>query len=112
MHEMLDTVFGKCHGDNIGCLVVFCIQAWVHSVEDCKPSGRSSTNYKGENVDKVRQIINNDRRSTISEITGTLGLSYGTRQQVMRENVNVWRADIGTPLVPRLLADKQKQPGL
>jgi hypothetical protein len=42
-------------------------------------------------MEKVHKIINKEWESTISGINGRLGLSYGTRQQILREGLNVWQ---------------------
>jgi hypothetical protein len=50
------------------------------SDEDSERSGRPSTSRTDENLANVRKIDNQDRRDTITEIAGRLGLSYGTCQ--------------------------------
>jgi hypothetical protein len=47
------------------------------------------------------------RTLTISEISGRLGLSYGTRQQILMEDLNMQL--ISAMSVPMLLINKQKQ---
>jgi hypothetical protein len=49
------------------------------SVEDSERSGRTN-----ETAENVRKIVNEDRRNTITEISGRLGLSYGTWQRILR----------------------------
>jgi transposase len=50
------------------------------SVEDDERSGRPSTSKTTENVEKIRELIHEDRRRTISELADTVGISYGVRQ--------------------------------
>jgi hypothetical protein len=40
-------------------------------------------------VEKVHEIINKDQQSTILEIEGRLGLSYGTDQRILMEDLNM-----------------------
>jgi transposase len=54
------------------------------SVEDSERSGRPSTGRTEENVENVRKIVIEDRRNTIKEMAGRLGLSYGTCQRILR----------------------------
>jgi hypothetical protein len=50
--------------------------------EDCESSDSLSTGHD-ENVGKVRKIVSEDQRSTISETAGRLGLSYGTCNRIL-----------------------------
>jgi hypothetical protein len=59
------------------------------SVEDSERPGRPSTGHTDENVENVRKIINEDRWNTITEIAGRLGLSYGTWQLILTEDLNM-----------------------
>jgi hypothetical protein len=58
-------------------------------------------------VDKVCKIISEDWQSTILEITGRLGLSFGTYQQILMGDFNMWW--ISMKFVPHMLIDEQKQ---
>ncbi|PNF41547.1 hypothetical protein B7P43_G12312 [Cryptotermes secundus] len=60
-----------------------------------------------ENVAKVRDLILQDRRLTIQDLCNTLGLSYGTCQRILSEELNMRR--IAAKFVPRLLQNEQKQ---
>jgi hypothetical protein len=72
--------------------MVLSIQTWGNiSVEDSERSGRSSAGRKDENVENVRKVFNDDRRNTITEITSRLGLSYGTWQRILTEDLNMQR---------------------
>jgi hypothetical protein len=91
-HEMLRTAFGN---DAMGRTQTF---EWFSrfkrgdtSVEDSERSHRSSTGRTDENVENVRKIVNEDRRNAITEIAGRLGLSYGTCQRILTENLNMQR---------------------
>jgi hypothetical protein len=41
-----------------------------------------------ENVEKIRELIHEDRRQTIHELTDTVGISYGVCQ-ILTENLNM-----------------------
>ncbi|PNF42588.1 hypothetical protein B7P43_G03094, partial [Cryptotermes secundus] len=70
-------------------------------------SGRQSTGKTSENIAKVRDLILQDRRLTIQDLCNTLGLSYGTCQRILSEELNMRR--IAAKFVPRLLQNEQKQ---
>jgi hypothetical protein len=75
------------------------------SVEDDERSGRSSK--MTEYVEKIRELLHEDRRRTIHELAGTVGISYGVCQVILTENLNMRR--IALKFVPRLFTDDQKQ---
>jgi hypothetical protein len=76
------------------------------SVDDDEHSGRPSTSTTPENIAKIREAILADRRQTIHDVCEIVGLSYGTVQRILADNVNMTR--ISARLVPRLLSDDQK----
>jgi hypothetical protein len=61
------------------------------SVEDDEHSGRPSTSKTTENVEKSRELIHEDRRRAIHELTDTVGISYEVFQEILEENVNTGR---------------------
>jgi transposase len=79
---------------------------WV-SVEDDECSGRPSTSKTIENVEKIRELIHEDHRWTIHEVTNTVGISYGICQEILTENLNM--RHIAAKFVPWLLTNDQKQ---
>jgi hypothetical protein len=80
-HEMLKTAFGDNAKGRTQTFDWFSRFKRVEtSVEDSERSGRPSTGRTGENVENVCKVVNEDRRNTITEISGRLGLSYGTCQ--------------------------------
>jgi hypothetical protein len=84
-HEMLKTAFGDNAMGRIQTFEWFSrVKHGETSVEDSECSGRPSTGRTDENVENVRKIVNEDRRNTITEITGRLGPSYGTWQRILR----------------------------
>jgi len=76
------------------------------SVDDDERSGRPSTSTTPENTANVREAILAYRRQTIHDICEIVGLSYGTVQRIMADNLNMRR--ISARFVPRLLSDDQK----
>jgi hypothetical protein len=73
--------------------------SWV-SVEDDKHSGRPSTSKTTENVEKIRELIHEDRRWTIYELADTAGISYGICQ-ILTANFNMHCT--AAKCVPRIL---------
>jgi hypothetical protein len=59
------------------------------SVEDDKRLGQTSTSKMTENVEKIRGLVNEDCHRTISELTDTIGMSYGVCQANLTENFNM-----------------------
>ena len=76
------------------------------SCEDQPRSGRTSTCRNDENLGKVRNAINADRRRTIDEISEITGLSWSTCQRMLTEDLNMKR--VSAKFVPRLLTEDQK----
>lgn len=75
-------------------------------LEDYDRSGRPSTSVNDSNIERVRDIINTDRRLTIREISDDLGLSYGTVQRILTDKLGMTR--VAAKFVPKLLSDEQK----
>ncbi|PNF17611.1 hypothetical protein B7P43_G13712 [Cryptotermes secundus] len=75
--------------------------------DDDDRSGWPSTAKTPENVAKVRDLILQDRRLTIQDRCHTLGLSYGTCQRILSEELNMRRN--AAKFVPRVLQNEQKQ---
>jgi response regulator of citrate/malate metabolism len=73
------------------------------STDDDDRSGRPSNGITPETVVKVKDLILQDRSQTIQELCNTLGLSYGTCQRILSEELNMRK------IVPRLLEIEQKQ---
>jgi hypothetical protein len=80
-------------------------KGWM-SVDDDERSGRPSTGTTTENVAKVRGTIREDRRRTIHDVCNIVGLSYGTCQRILSDELNTRR--IAAKFVPKLLSNDQK----
>ena len=76
------------------------------SVEDHPHSGHPSTSRTNENVEKIREKINEDRRYTTDEISEATGVSWSSCQWILTVDFNMRR--VATKFFPRLLAQEQK----
>jgi len=76
------------------------------SCEDQPRSGRPSTCQNDENLEKVCNAINADRRRTIDEISEIIGLSWNSCQRTLTEDLNI--THVSTKFVPWLLTEDQK----
>jgi len=70
-------------------------------VEDLKYSGRPSICTAPEMIAKVREVILEDIRQTIHDVCNRFGLSYGSCQCILVDEMNMRR--IAAKFVPRLL---------
>lgn len=77
------------------------------SVEDEERPGRPITSKTPEKVERIRELIREDRRQTIHEISALVGIGYGVCQEILTENLKMRR--IAAKFVPRLLTTDQKQ---
>jgi hypothetical protein len=76
------------------------------STDDGDRSGRPSTAITRENVAEVMDLILQDRRLPIQDLYKSLGLSYGTCQRILSDELNMRR--IAGKFVSRLLQNEQK----
>jgi AraC-like DNA-binding protein len=106
-HEMLQKTFKE---EALSCTQVFKWFAWFKrgemSIEDHPHSGHPSTSRTDENVDKIREKINEDRRYTIDEISEATGVSWSSCQRILTVDLNMRR--VAAKFVPRLLSHDQK----
>ena len=84
----------------------FWLKHGSNSVEQCKHSCCPSKWCLQENIAKGCNIMK-EQQSTISEVSGRLGLLYGTHQWIQREDLNMWQTS--TNFLPWLLTDVRKQ---
>jgi len=71
------------------------------SVEGHLHSGCPSTSSTTENVEKIREKINEDRQYTTDEISDATGVSWISCQRILTVDLNMRR--IAVKFVPRLL---------
>ncbi|UYV77115.1 hypothetical protein LAZ67_14003347 [Cordylochernes scorpioides] len=69
-------------------------------------SGRPSTSTTPEKVDKVLELVREDRRITVREVAEEAGISFGSTQSIMKDILGVRR--LNTVLVPKDLTFDQK----
>lgn len=77
------------------------------SLDDDERSGRPLTCNTPENVEKIRQIVHDDRRITIRHIADIVNMSFGEVQMIVTSILNMRR--IAAKFVPRLLSHEQKE---
>ena len=78
------------------------------STDDDECSGRPvSSSSPPEMNERVRQIIREDRRLTIDEVSMLVGISHGTFHKILTEDLKMRR--VASKFVPRLLSVDQKQ---
>ncbi|EZA61815.1 hypothetical protein X777_09869 [Ooceraea biroi] len=77
------------------------------SVDDDARAGRSSTSRVDENIQRVYDLVKADRRITTRMITEKLGISNGSVQTILKEDLNMRK--LCTKIFPKVLTDEQKQ---
>ncbi|XP_018059080.1 PREDICTED: putative uncharacterized protein FLJ37770 [Atta colombica] len=75
------------------------------SVEDDERNGRPSTSKIDENINKVREMLINNRKLTIRELAEDLNIAYGSIQDI----VNGLGLCVAAKLVPKELNFIQKR---
>jgi hypothetical protein len=51
-----------------------------------------------ENIEKIQELTHKDHRRTIRELADTVGISYGVCQDILTDNLNMYR--IAVKFVP------------
>ena len=69
--------------------------------------GRPSTARTDENVEKIREIILEDRRRTNKEVLEKSGVTWSSVQRILSEDLGMRR--VVAKFVPRMLTAPQKQ---
>jgi len=107
-YEMLKTAFGE---QAVGRSQTF---RWFSqfttgrtSIDDDEHSGRPVSSSTPEMIERMRQIIREDRCHTIDEVTMLVGISHGTCHNILTEHLKLRR--VTSQFVPRLLSVDQKQ---
>ncbi|UYV68102.1 hypothetical protein LAZ67_5003066 [Cordylochernes scorpioides] len=67
---------------------------------DNERSGRPSTLTTPEKVDKVLELVREDRRITVREVAEEAGISFGSTQSIMKDILGVGR--LNAVLVPKV----------
>ena len=105
---MLNTAFGEQamgHSQTFQWFSRF--KAGRISIDDDKSSGRPVFSSTPEMIDRVHQIIQEDRRRTIDEVSMLVGISHGTCHKILIEDLKMRR--VAAKFVPRILSIDQKQ---
>ena len=77
------------------------------SVESDPQSGRPSASKNEEMIAKVRTVVRNNRRLTVREIAVDCGISVGSCDAVLTDDLHMKR--VCAKFVPRLLTDDQRE---
>jgi histone-lysine N-methyltransferase SETMAR len=76
------------------------------SIEDLPRPGRPSTSRNEKNIEKVRQVINEDRRKTVEQVSEETNVSWSSCQRILTEGLRMRR--VSAKFVPRLLTEEQE----
>lgn len=76
-------------------------------VENESHDRRPRTSLTNDNIRAVRELIEGDRRLTIEQIVSEVGISYGSVQSIITDQLGFRK--ISARWVPRLLTENQKQ---
>lgn len=106
--EMLENCFGS---DTLKKTAVYewheRFRSGRESVEDDERSGRPSTSKTDENINKVREMLINNRKLTIRELAEDLNIAYGSIQDIVVNDFGLRR--VAAKLVPKELNFMQKR---
>ena len=84
------------------------IQRFKENRADCQDdsrSGRPSTSRSEENVAAVQSLLEEDRRITIDYISSTIGISRGSVNSILTENLGL--SKLSSRWVPKALRQEQ-----
>lgn len=84
-----------------------CFKEGRENVEDEDRSGRPSTSRTDQNVQKVRDVLNSDRRLSVRMIAEEVRLDKMTVHSIITKDLSMRK--ICAKLVPKLLTEDQKQ---
>jgi len=89
-YEMLKTAFGKQAMGRSQTFQWFSpFKAGRTSIDDDERSGRPVSSSTPEMIERVRQIIREDRRRTIDEVSMLVGISHGTCHKILTEDLKI-----------------------
>lgn len=77
------------------------------SVESDERPGRPSTSRNPQVVEQVRKLIREDRRLTVRELADEVGISHGSADTILLEDLGMRR--VAAKFVPKLLSPEQRQ---
>jgi len=70
-------------------------------------SGRPSSSRNDENIAKIREKLNKDRRYTIDELSEVTGVSWSSVQHILTQDLGM--RHVAAKFVPRLLTEDQQK---
>ena len=89
-YEMLKTAFGEQAMGRSQTFQWFSrFKAGRTSTDDDERSVRPVSSSMPEMIERVRQIIHEDRRHTIDEISMLVGISHGTYHKILTEDMKM-----------------------
>ena len=107
-YEMLKTAFGEQAMGRSQTFQWFSrFKAGRSSIDNDERSGRPVCSSTPEVIERVRQIIREDRRLTIDEVSMLVGISHGTCHKILPEDLKM--RHVASKFVPRFLSVDQKQ---
>ena len=107
-YEMLKTAFGEqAMGRSQTFQWVSQFKAGRTSTDDNERSGRPVSSTMTEMIERVQQIIPEDRRRTIDEVSMLVGIRRGNCHKILTEDLKMRR--VASKFVARLLSVDQKQ---
>ena len=74
--------------------------------KDGRAPRRPSTSRADKKVQRVREVLNSDRRLSVRMIADRIGIDKMTVHTIITENSSMWK--IYAKLVPKILTDDQK----
>ena len=107
-YQLLQQAYSE---DAMGHTQVFDWFCWFKegrtSIESDSRSGRLSTSRNKEMIAKVRTIIRNNRRLTVQEIADDCGMSVGSCDAILTDDLHMKRVCV--KFVLHLLTDDQRE---
>ena len=102
----------KCYGDSAPSKTIICrwyaeFKRGRTDTEDAERSGRPNEVVTPETIEKVHQIVFENRKSKLREIADTLKISYGSVYAILHEHLSMRK--LLSKWVPRLLTVDQKR---
>lgn len=106
--KMLQKAFGDCVMSKTQAYDWYkAFQSGRESVEDLPRSGRPSTSSTEQNVEKVKEIVNENRHASLREIAHDLNMSHESVRTILTDILGMRR--VAARLVPKELNFLQKQ---
>ncbi|UYV79832.1 hypothetical protein LAZ67_18000865 [Cordylochernes scorpioides] len=81
----VEALRGCRHEPKTSFRVVQTLQGRREETADNERSGRPSTSTTPEKVDKVLELVHEDRRITVREVAEEAGISFGSTQSIMKD---------------------------